>query len=75
MDFLHKYRTSKFRPDIELGPPTRARSSAFLRRGSYEEVPLGLPANKDEQAREHDLLRHKDAFGRSPDLKSVISRL
>jgi len=72
MDFLKKYRTPKFRPDIELGPQTRARNSTFLRRGSYEEVPLGLPANKDGQVREQDLLRHNDAFGRSPDLRSVI---
>lgn len=66
MSFLHKYRTSKLGPDIELGPQARARSAAFQRHDSYEEI------DKGGQAQHHELLRHKDAFGRSPDLRSVI---
>jgi hypothetical protein len=72
MPLLHKYRISEFRPDIELGPQMQARSAAYQERDSYEAVPLGFPADKEEQAQHHDLVRHKDAFGRSPDLRSVI---
>lgn len=74
MAFLYKFRTPIFRPDIELGRQARARGAAFQHHDSYEEVPLDLPADKGEQAQHHDLLKHKDAFGRSPDLRSVTIR-
>jgi hypothetical protein len=74
MAFLCKFRTPVFRPDIELGPQARARGAAFQYHDSYEEVPLDLPADKGEKAQHHDLLKHKDAFGRSPDLRSVTIR-
>ena len=68
MSILHKYRTSKFGPDIESGPQARACTAAFQHHDSYEEI------DKGEQTQHHDLLRHKDAFGRSPDLRSVKSK-
>jgi hypothetical protein len=67
MAFLHKYRNHKFRPDIELGSRTRTRSA-----GIYEEVRLGSSADDVEKAQHHDLSRHKDAFGRAPDMRQVI---
>lgn len=52
-----------------LGRQTRARSAASQYHDACEEVPLGSSADREEQAHHHGLLKHKDAFARSPDLR------